>query len=344
MPIVKNVYVQVNGSFLAQLNIGVDVLASYTWQESFNLFRVPIPGTSFAIPGVFIFGGQASLDIAAYAAARAQGQFLIGASASIPNFNARLDLNPAKTGFSGFKPIFKSRREASGSIDIDLGLGLPLEVGFGLSLPAVPSFGSKVLGIRNSPFLVANAHGSFNTNSSFQAGPRCDIPYSLNFVNKIDADLFGSIKPLYKFEKNGLAKGCINFDSGTRKRSEYRTIEARQYDTSEIDTTDSTDPVTGPIASYLDDDFALVAQTNAELLTVYQQVVAANGSAPVDADGFKYTTIQDDSDTYSILGDEMGVLRFANTEEAKSLPWASFEGLVESDAQDRILHYYPAQM
>lgn len=315
--------------------------ANYTYDQTVNLFRVPIPGTSFAIPGVFIFGGQAALDVAAYATARAEGRFLIGASASIPNFLARLDINPARSTISGFKPIFRTRRQASGSIDLELGLGLPLEVGFGLSLPAVPSFGTKVLGIRNSPFLTARARGSFETNL-IGGGPRCDIQYSLNFVNKLDADLFGTIKNLYKFQKNGLAKGCINF--GNDKRDEYQTIEARQYDDTDLDDQDTEDTVTGPIADYLDNDAELVAQTNAELLTVYEQVVAANGSAPVDLDGFKYTTISDSLDTYSVLGDEMGVLRFADKEEAKYLPWASYEGLIESDSQDRILHYYPDQM
>ena len=99
---------------------------------------------------------------------------------------------------------------------------------------------------------------------------------------------------------------------------------------------------TGQVGEYL--LFGIQSMEDELLLGVYKQVVAANGSAPVDGDGFTYTTILDDQSSYAVLGDEMGVLRFADKEEAKSLPWADYDGNVESDAQDRILHCYPAQM
>jgi hypothetical protein len=200
----------VSGSFGFNVALGVDAQAVYTKTYQKNLITFPIPGTSFIIPGVLIVGGQASIGVSAYAAARASGQLLVGGGVSIPNYVARLDaVNTKSSGVSGFTPVVNKIFDAKGTLDLDLGLGLPIEVGFGIAIPAIPKFEPKVIGLRDTPQFVANARGVYN--NGWQTINGCTgIPYQIDFHNRVDADVFGKIYPLARQDAIGLVKGCIS--------------------------------------------------------------------------------------------------------------------------------------
>jgi hypothetical protein len=104
------------------------------------------------------------------------------------------------------------------------------------------------------------------------------------------------------------------------------------------------DSVAPAALAFLEDDAALVAAGNVELLAIALQQQAELDPNATDEDGAKFTAIMDSSNTYGIVGDGSGVLRFVDPESASLLPWATFDAIAVSDAQDRVLHYYPAQM
>jgi len=204
--------VALSGKFNASLFVGLDGVISYSTSSKVNVISLPV-GTPFFIPGVFIFGGQVSLDVEAYISLAAAGRLLVGGSLIIPNYQARLDLvNRGTTGVSGFTPRFAPGFDARGNVSAELGLGLPIELGFGLNIPAIPSF-SGLVGLRNTPWVVGSASGTFSSRSDFQViglGCRNAISYRVDFINKLEADFFGSRRLLNRFVRP-ITSGCFRY-------------------------------------------------------------------------------------------------------------------------------------
>lgn len=201
--------VALSGNFNASLFVGLDGVISYQTSRKVNVISVPV-GTPFFIPGVFIFGGQVSLDVEAYVALGAEGRLLVGGSLVIPNYQARLDLiNQGTSGVSGFTPRFVPAFNARGNVTADLGLGLPIELGFGLTIPAIPGF-SGLVGLRNTPWVVGTARGRFSSYSYYGlVGTGCTnaIQYRVDFINKLEADFFGS-RSLLNRTVRPITSGC----------------------------------------------------------------------------------------------------------------------------------------
>lgn len=75
------------------------------------------------------------MDATATVDVKAKGQILIGAAMDIPNFVATLDAVGSGSKIAGFTPVFSKTFNASGEVDAKVGLGLPVEVGVGLTVP-----------------------------------------------------------------------------------------------------------------------------------------------------------------------------------------------------------------
>lgn len=222
--------VALSGRFNASLFVGLDGTIAFTESRKIQVISLPV-GTPFFIPGVFIFGGQVSLDVEAYISLAAAGRLLVGGSLIIPNYQARLDLiNRGTTGVSGFTPRFAPGFDARGNVSAELGLGLPIELGFGLNIPAIPGF-SGLVGLRNTPWVVGSASGRFSNNEGYQlvsTGCRNGIQYRVDFINKLEADFFGTRRLLNRFVRP-ITSGCYRCVLAFRPNSRLNHVMHVSY-------------------------------------------------------------------------------------------------------------------
>jgi hypothetical protein len=201
-------FVSVDGSLYAGANIGVLAFGYNTATTTTKLVEFPIPGAAFIIPNVVTVGASARLDATTEVTLTARGRLLIGASLTIPNFSARLDVvNSGTSGITGFEPVFTPRFDASGEVSASLALGLPAQIGIGLKFPALKI--NKQIGLRNTPRLLATALLRATTDVEDQSYCINGLAYDVGITDTIYSDFAGSLKQLAQFRKPGIFKDCL---------------------------------------------------------------------------------------------------------------------------------------
>ena len=170
-----------SGNVQAGLQIGIDATAEISQNAQFPLITTAVP-PGFSVPGVFSIGPMVSLEADIQLDISLAGQVLAGATLSIPNFQANLDLvNRANSGSSGFTPQFQKIFNANAAVTATLGLGLPLGVGLGISIPPIKL--QKTAALYDKPSIGATATytGSIGSGGNGGGDPSCvnGISYSL---------------------------------------------------------------------------------------------------------------------------------------------------------------------
>lgn len=169
--------VGVTGNIAAGLQLGLDTNAQIS--QISQTFRTQIASTGlpgFSVPGIFIIGPIITLEAEMDLSVTAQGLLLVGATMSIPNFSAHLDLvNNKNTLSTGFTPQFQKVFNASGQISASAAIGLPLSIGIGIEAPLIKF--KKVVALTNTPSVAVSA--VYRASSSNRAACNNGIAYSL---------------------------------------------------------------------------------------------------------------------------------------------------------------------
>ena len=231
-PKLTKLVVGVQGSITAQVNLGLHAQAEYSTTYKKTLITQAIPNAGISIGDLGTIGAFIQLDASADFKARAEGQVLVGASASIPDFKATLDAFGGTSGASGFTPKFTRTFNASGEIDVSLGLGMPLEIAVGVKIPKADF--TKQLGLRNTPEIVANLNIKASTDTTNTDKCNNGIAWSLGVKNSVDLDLFGDTKNLATFDKPDLFGGCYQF--GAKANTTSTTDSTTASDTTATNT------------------------------------------------------------------------------------------------------------
>lgn len=166
--------VGVTGNIAAGLQLGIDANAQISQTFRTQIASTGMPG--FSVPGIFIIGPIITLEAEMDLEVTAQGQLLVGATMSIPNFNAHLDLvNSKNTQSTGFTPQFQKVFNASGQISASAAIGLPLSIGIGIEAPLIKF--KKVVALTDTPSVAVSA--VYSASSSQRAACNNGIAYSL---------------------------------------------------------------------------------------------------------------------------------------------------------------------
>ena len=226
-----------SGNVMAGLQIGIDATAEISQNSQFPLISTAVP-PGFSVPGVFSIGPMVSLEADIQLDISLAGQVLAGATLSIPNFQANLDLvNSGRSGSSGFTPQFQKIFQANAAVTATLGLGLPLGVGLGISIPPIklqktaalydkPSIGATAtytgsIGIGGNVGNVENVGGnpncvngisySLTRTSIYEIKPSCRRLTILRTVgNDLYADIFGLAQVNILQYSQPVAANCIS--------------------------------------------------------------------------------------------------------------------------------------
>lgn len=164
----------ITGNIAASLELGLDANAQVSQTFKTQIASTDLPGMS--VPGVLIIGPVISLEAEMKLDVTAQGQLLVGATMSIPNFNAHLDLvNSQNTQSTGFTPQFQKIFKASGQISASAAIGLPLSIGLGIEAPLIKF--NKVVALTDTPSIAVSA--VYSASSSKRAACNNGIAYSM---------------------------------------------------------------------------------------------------------------------------------------------------------------------
>lgn len=133
-PVVNRAEVKVESSLELGMQIGLEGSASFSQEFKKPVFTAPI--TPFFIPAVVSIGPSITVEAKAKLTLDASGQLLVGATLSMPNARAHLDLiDNSKTESSGwdpsFEPVFKASAKIKATAEIGFPIGLALQIAFG---------------------------------------------------------------------------------------------------------------------------------------------------------------------------------------------------------------------
>ncbi|EKG21794.1 hypothetical protein MPH_00713 [Macrophomina phaseolina MS6] len=197
--------VTVDGSLKAGLFLGLAAEGQYKNTFKKTITSDGLPG--FSIHNVITVGPVVAMDASLALDIKAQGQILVGGSAEINNFYAKLDVvNSDQTTATGFKPTFNSKFTAAGQISADARVGLPLTVGVGLEI--TPLKYRKLISITNEPYVSASATYAYD---SVNPGT-CNngIQYQLTLGDELSMNFFDiKTMSLFKADMPPLAADCI---------------------------------------------------------------------------------------------------------------------------------------
>lgn len=212
------------GNAYASAKLGIAVEASYSNSFNVPIFSAPIPNAGFTIKKLVTVGAMTKLAATGSIEINAEGQLLVGATASIPNFRAQLDAVGSQSGITGFTPVFNKTFEASGQISVVAGLGLPMSIGIELDIPLVKF--KKELALVNTPSITASA--MLKASSDYKDTADCNngLKYSVNAKDAIDFRFADKVYPLGQVNKT-LVEGCY-----TLPYAQNKTVQARLLSTS----------------------------------------------------------------------------------------------------------------
>lgn len=160
-------------------------------------------------------GVSASIEI------KAEGNLLLGASATWTGFQANMDfLHPEKSTSSGFEATIERKAEAEVEISAEATLGLPVGIGLGVTVFSVWSVDVE---LTDTPALVAEATFKASIDANECEGSDCEeeeededecdggIAWSVGFRNTLEVSVTG-FDPYQIDEWNAdpFAEGCIN--------------------------------------------------------------------------------------------------------------------------------------
>ncbi|KAK5098664.1 hypothetical protein LTR24_001770 [Lithohypha guttulata] len=135
------------------LKVGVDASLVYTQKFEQQLFNVPL--SPLCVAGVICVGPYLKLGADIELKANAEGQLLAGASITMHNAQASVDIAKFTASASGWQPEFNPIFQANGKIDLSADVGLPLAIVIGINV--LNGKYTKEAAIVDRPGLVAKA-------------------------------------------------------------------------------------------------------------------------------------------------------------------------------------------
>lgn len=116
----------------AVLQIGVDVEVQLQQQFSKMLYEVPL--SPISIPDIITIGPELKIGADLTLTANANGQVLAGASVTIQNAKATVDIAQFSASGTGWQPQYNYRFDANGEIKLDAVVGLPIALAVGVDI------------------------------------------------------------------------------------------------------------------------------------------------------------------------------------------------------------------
>lgn len=194
----------ITGNLGAGLGLGLDAEVTYnSGPLKKNIITAGLPG--FSIPKIIVVGPELALDAALEIDVTAQGQVLVGASASLPNFEIYLDIvDGHKSHTSGFTPVVNHTFQAHAAVEANAKFGLPFQLGVGLDILLLKN-GKKMASVITEPSIDANLKIDTAADADCQG-----ISYSANLGLDAKFDLF-DVKEfdIFKLDSPNLASGCF---------------------------------------------------------------------------------------------------------------------------------------
>lgn len=206
------------GTAYASAKLGIAVEAAFSSEFNQVIFDAPIPNAAFKIVSIVEVGAFTKLAATGKLEVNAEGQLLVGATASVPNFKAVLDAVGSGSTISGFSPVFNKTFDAQGQISVTAGLGLPMSIAVKVNIPLVKF--QKELALVNTPSITASATLKASNDGKTDD---CNNGLAYNVIAKdaLDFKLVDKIYPLTQINKT-LVEGCY-----TLPYAQNKTVSAR---------------------------------------------------------------------------------------------------------------------
>ncbi|EMD00364.1 hypothetical protein BAUCODRAFT_28714 [Baudoinia panamericana UAMH 10762] len=208
------------GDLDVELFLGLDAFATYDYSQERDLKVVSLGG--WKIPGIVALAPEAVLSSLIAVHIAASGRIYSGASLTWPNIVASVDLvNTQNSQFTGFTPNVSPVFQASGQIEVDVTLALPVTLSFALEILPGSNY-QKIYSVNltDTPAVAASALYD-STASDGCSGVAYDVAFQNNL--EVDTSLFG-VYQLSNYNQD-LGQGCYTI--GAKER---RTIGQRQND------------------------------------------------------------------------------------------------------------------
>ena len=165
----------VSGNIGASLQLGVAAQIEGGKQFRKSIVVQGIPG--FSVTNVFSIGPTVYLDALVDLSVKVEGNVLLGANISIPNFAADVNFATGNGAVKKFDPPKIDKFfQAETKITASAGLGLPIGLAIGLDIPAISY--RKALTLSEKPALAIEA--TYSASTQCTAGCQNGIDYSLN--------------------------------------------------------------------------------------------------------------------------------------------------------------------
>ena len=213
---IKSGTFSMKGNLDATLGLGLDAKDGASFSPfSKEIQLVEIPLSPLEIPEILVIGPYINVDASVSVDMKAAGDIMVQVGASMPNFEATVDLlDQSKNKQSGFTPQWTKKFDASGSVTVSTTLGLPVELGFGLDVRALPSLKANV-SITNTASVTA--YGNYSN----VPGPCMDgVGWGINFADDVEFDVFGLYSDkIAHWQSPDVASGCIGGKNQTSSTS-----------------------------------------------------------------------------------------------------------------------------
>ena len=205
-PLPTEFIVGVQGSIAASAYLGLHAEAAYKRSYKKTLMSFPVPNAAIKVGNLVTIGAVLQLDAQADLELKARGQLLVGASVAIEDFSATMDLFGDTSRVTPLDPKITRKFNASGQISAEVGLGLPMELAVGLSIPKAKV--DKKVGLRSTALVTGRV--DFKASSDLEDTKDCNngLSWAIGVSESLDADLVGTYKNLAKFERPDLFSGC----------------------------------------------------------------------------------------------------------------------------------------
>ncbi|KAL9082507.1 MAG: hypothetical protein Q9159_006365 [Coniocarpon cinnabarinum] len=217
---IKSGAVSVSGNMEASLGLGLqsEEGASFTpLSKKINIVQIPL--SPLEIPEILVIGPYLNVDASASVSMEAEGKMLMEVGASMPNFEATLDLvDGSNNKASGFEPQWTHKFDVEGATTVTVTLGLPVELGVGLDVKPKPDLSLNV-SLTNT--FAISGYGNYSN----QPGP-CD--HGIGWGIHLNEDLTfaaGSLysKKMYSWQSPDVASGCVPNIGGQTSNSTNTT-------------------------------------------------------------------------------------------------------------------------
>ncbi len=230
--------ITLTGSMYAGLFLGLEMFAEYSQTFEKNFLQIYL--NPWDIVDVVEFGPYISIGVEATIDIQAQGTLLLGASATWSGFEATMDfLHPDQSTQTGFEPAIQRKAEAAVELSATATLGLPMGIGFGISV--ADNLWSADIQLTDTPALTASATFEASASDDSCQGSGCNatstddsgdenngcqggIYWSVGFTNTLaltvtDLDPYN----IDVYSPPPLAAGCINLLGGQTSSGDNST-------------------------------------------------------------------------------------------------------------------------